>query len=77
MEAGAEGGLRVRLPREQAPGLIWLEAERGALLSAPRPLLLLPGGCQALAAELEALLADARTASSHGWQGRTARAAPC
>ena len=27
-EAVAEGRVRLRLPREQPPGLVWLEAER-------------------------------------------------
>lgn len=50
--------LRVRLPPEQPAGLVWLEAQRGPLLSGARPALLLPAGCQALAGELGRLLTD-------------------
>ena len=48
----------MRLPASVPAGLVWLEAERGPLLGAPRPLLLLPDGCQALAGEVQRLLAD-------------------
>ncbi|KAK9831502.1 hypothetical protein WJX81_003281 [Elliptochloris bilobata] len=66
-----EDRVRVRLPAGQPPGLIWLEVERGAQLSAPQPLLLLPEGCLALAAELVALLAEGSAAGASGWQGGT------
>jgi hypothetical protein len=69
VEVLGAGRLRARLPVEQPAGLVWLEAERGPLLSAPRPLLLLPPGCQALAAELQALLAGAGAPASTCWQG--------
>lgn len=61
--------LRVRLPAEQPAGLVWLEAQRGPLLSAARPALLLPPGCQALAGELGRLLADGGALGASGWQG--------
>ena len=56
-EAVAKDRLRARLPASVPAGLVWLEAERGPLLGAPRPLLLLPEGCQALAAEVQRILA--------------------
>ncbi|KAK9824970.1 hypothetical protein WJX81_000184 [Elliptochloris bilobata] len=56
-EAIAKDQLRVRLPAALPAGLIWLEAERGPLLGTPRPLLLLPEGCQELAGEVARLLA--------------------
>jgi len=69
VEVLGAGRLCARLPAEQPAGLVWLEAERGPLLSAPRPLLLLPPGCQALAAELQALLAGAGAPVTTCWQG--------
>lgn len=55
-EAVAKDRLRARLPASVPAGLVWLEAERGPLLGAPRPLLLLPEGCHALAAEVQRML---------------------
>ena len=44
------GGWEVELPAGLRPGLVWLEVQRGCLLSTPRHLLLCPS--QALAREL-------------------------
>ena len=66
--------LSVQLPAGAPPGLAWLEVQKGALLSAPQPLILLPDPC--LAEEVQRLLthsasgckdADASQSSSiHG-----------
>lgn len=48
--------LVVHLEGVPSVGLCWLEAERGPYIGASYPLLVLPGDCDAAAAELESVL---------------------
>lgn len=52
---GVVQSLSVQLPNSAAPGLVWLEVQRGALLSPACPLIVLPDA--QLAAETQQVLA--------------------
>lgn len=52
---GSQTELRLRV-NGAGPGLLWLEAERGAILSSASPVILLPGGHANLAAEVARLV---------------------
>ncbi|CAL8467674.1 g7212 [Coccomyxa elongata] len=50
--------LVLRLKGATAPGLVWLEAQRGVVLSPAAPLLLLPPGHHALTAEVQRIVSS-------------------
>ncbi len=50
--------LILRLKGATAPGLVWLEAQRGVVLSPAAPLLLLPPGHHALTAEVQRIVSS-------------------
>ena len=63
--------LTLRLKGAMPPGLVWLEAQRGVVLSPAAPLLLLPPGHHALTAEVQ------RIVSSSGKQQPTGDQRKC
>ena len=62
---GALQTLRVQLPGDALPGLAWLEVQRGALISASQPLLILPNSTMAQEC-IKALDQQQATAHGHG-----------
>lgn len=50
--------LTLKLKGATSPGLVWLEAQRGIVLSPAAPLLLLPQGHHALTAEVQSIVSS-------------------
>ena len=63
-QLGAQTELRVRVEASK-PGLLWLEAHRGALLSTARPVIMLPAGHPNLAAEVARLVSQPSELAHH------------
>lgn len=57
--SGSSAARSVALRGRLAPGLIWLEAQRAGLLGSAAPLLVLPPGQHALAAEVQRIISSA------------------
>jgi len=64
VQLGPQTELRVRVEASK-PGLLWLEAHRGALLSTARPVIMLPAGHVNLAAEVARLVSQPAELARH------------
>ena len=67
VQFGAQTELRLRV-HSAKPGLLWLEAQRGAVLSSPCPVILLPVGHDKLAAEVVRLVSRPAELARHAGQ---------
>lgn len=67
VQFGAQTELRLRV-HSAKPGLLWLEAQRGAVLSRPCPVILLPAGHDKLAAEVVRLVSRPAELARHAGQ---------
>lgn len=67
VQFGAQTELRLRVHTAK-PGLLWLEAQRGAVLSTPCPIILLPAGHDKLAAEVVRLVSRPAELARHAGQ---------
>ena len=67
VQFGAQTELRLRV-HSAKPGLLWLEAQRGAVLSSPCPVILLPAGHDKLAAEVVRLVSRPAELARHAGQ---------